>query len=62
MNPHEKLLNLKQLAKRWGFCVKYVRRLVIDEGRVPYVRLGTQRGVRVRLADVLRYEQSRLMT
>lgn len=61
MKPqHDELLTLKQLAKRWNFCVRYVRRLIVDEGRLPFMRLGSQRGIRVQLTEVIRYERSRL--
>lgn len=59
----EEYFTIPEISARWKLGQRYVRRIVIEQGVLgenSLVRLGTQRGVRVRKSAVLLYEANHL--
>ena len=54
LSPAQKQLTTHQAAKFLGVSRQYLCRL-LDQGRLPYTRVGTHR--RIRLIDLLRYRE-----
>lgn len=57
LSPAQKQLTTRQAAKFLGVSRQYLCRL-LDQGRLPYTRVGTHR--RISLIDLLRYREEHL--
>ena len=55
-----RLLTVDEVAERLGVSVTYVRRRLIFERRIPYVKLGSK--VRIGELDLERFIESKVVT
>lgn len=56
------LLTTEELAKRWGVSEGTLKRWRSEDQGPPYIKLDGQRSVRYRITDIIRFEESNLVT